>query len=65
MKVTSLGKFRALQQCSTLAGSFAILAADHRGNLLEALQKHAAAPITDAEFTAFKGKIIGGNGGSG
>lgn len=58
MKVTSLGKFRALQQCSTPAGSFAILAADHRGNLLEALQKHADAPITDADFTAFKGKII-------
>lgn len=58
MKVTSLGKFRALQQCTTPTGSFAILAADHRGNLLEALQKHAAEPITDTEFTAFKGKII-------
>lgn len=58
MKATSLGKFRALQQCSTPAGSFAILAADHRGNLLEALQKHAAAPISDGEFTSFKGKII-------
>ncbi len=58
MKATSLGKFRALQQCSTPAGSFAILAADHRGNLLEALEKHATAPLTDSEFTAFKGKII-------
>ncbi|MCA0453178.1 MAG: tagatose 1,6-diphosphate aldolase [Chloroflexi bacterium] len=58
MKLTSLGKFRALQQCSTPAGSFAILAADHRGNLLEALQKHSPTPITDSDFTAFKGQII-------
>lgn len=58
MRPTSVGKYRALQQCSSPAGSFAILAADHRGNLLEALEKHTGYPITDDEFTAFKRDII-------
>ncbi len=58
MKVTSLGKFRSLQQCSRPGGSFAILAADHRGNLREALQRHSSEQITDEILTDFKSTII-------
>lgn len=58
MKATSLGKFRALQQCSQPAGAFAILAADHRGNLRDALQQYSSEPITDAVLTDFKSTII-------
>ncbi len=58
MKITSLGKFRALQQCSRPGGAFAILAADHRGNLRDALQQHSTEPITDAILTDFKSSLI-------
>lgn len=58
MKTTSLGKFRALQQCSRPGGAFAILAADHRGNLQDALQQHSAEPITDTMLTDFKKMLI-------
>ena len=58
MKTTSLGKFRALQQCSRPGGAFAILAADHRGNLQAALQQHSAEPITDTMLTDFKNTLI-------
>ncbi len=58
MKLISLGKFRSLQQCTRPGGSFAILAADHRGNLLEALQQHSSIPITDDAFTRFKQTVI-------
>ncbi len=58
MKITSLGKFRALQQCSRPGGAFAILAADHRGNLRDALQHHSTEPITDALLTDFKRSLI-------
>jgi tagatose-1,6-bisphosphate aldolase len=58
MKSTSLGKFRALQQCSRAGGAFAILAADHRGNLRDALQQHSTEPITDAILTDFKSTLI-------
>jgi tagatose 1,6-diphosphate aldolase len=58
MKNTSLGKFRALQQCSRPGGAFAILAADHRGNLRDALQQNSTEPITDAILTDFKSTLI-------
>ena len=58
MKITSLGKFRALQQCSRPGGAFAILAADHRGNLRDALQQHSSEPVTDAILTDFKSTLI-------
>ncbi len=58
MKTTSLGKFRALQQCSRSGGAFAILAVDHRGNLRDALQQHSTEQITDALLTDFKSTIV-------
>lgn len=58
MKTTSLGKFRALQQCSRTTGAFAILAADHRGNLWDALQEHTTKTVTDAILTDFKSTLI-------
>jgi len=58
MKITSLGKFRALQQCSLPGGAFAILAADHRGNLRDALQQHSTEQVTDAILTNFKSTLI-------
>jgi len=58
MQITSLGKFRALQQCSLSVGVFAILATDHRGNLRDALQQHTSEPVTDAVLTDFKSTLI-------
>jgi tagatose-1,6-bisphosphate aldolase len=45
-------------QCSTPNGHFSIVAIDHRANLQSALNKHAANPITDDEFKAFKRQVI-------
>jgi tagatose-1,6-bisphosphate aldolase len=45
-------------QCSTPNGHFSIVAIDHRANLRAALNKHAANPITDDEFRAFKRQVI-------
>ncbi|MEL7673128.1 MAG: tagatose 1,6-diphosphate aldolase [Chloroflexota bacterium] len=56
--MTSLGKYRHLAQASTPAGHFVILAIDHRGNLRASLDRHAPAPLTDAEFAAFKLEVI-------
>lgn len=58
MQITSPGKFRALQQCSLPGGAFAILAADHRGNLRDALQQYTSEPVTDATLTDFKSTLI-------
>lgn len=57
--MTTIGKYRHLSQCSTAAGHFVILAIDHRGNLQAEMNRHAAQPISDAQFTAFKQMIIG------
>jgi len=56
--MTTLGTYRHLAQCSTAGGHFNILAIDHRGNLLESLNKHAPKPLTDDEFTAFKQHVL-------
>ncbi len=56
--MTSLGTYRHLAQCSTAAGHFNILAIDHRGNLLDSLNKHAPKPLTNDEFTAFKQHVM-------
>lgn len=58
MKQISLGKFRALQQCSSSGGTFAILAADHRGNLRDALQQYTPNPITNTILSDFKKTLI-------
>jgi tagatose 1,6-diphosphate aldolase len=58
--MATLGKFRHLSQCATEAGHFVILAIDHRGNLLNDLNRHAGRRLTDDEFAAFKQEVIGG-----
>ena len=55
---TTPGKYRHLSRCSTPGNHFLVLAIDHRANLREALDAAAAAPITDADFTAFKAQVL-------
>jgi len=56
MKTISIGKFRALQQCSTNRGIFACLALDHRQNLRKANPSF----IDSAELCRFKLEVIEG-----
>lgn len=56
--MTSLGKYRHLSQTSTADGHFVILAIDHRGNLRASLERHTPAPLSDADFAAFKLEVI-------
>ncbi len=56
--MTTMGKFRHLSQCATDDGHFVILAIDHRGNLLDDLNRHAERPLSDDEFAAFKQEVI-------
>lgn len=56
--MTTLGRYRHLQQCSTPAGHFVILAIDHRGNLQAELNRQRGEPITDADFIVFKAEIL-------
>ena len=56
--MTTFAKYRHLSQCSTSNGHFVILAIDHRANLLETLNKHAAAPLNDSQFVDFKQQLI-------
>lgn len=56
--MTSLGKYRHLMHTATPGGHFVVLAIDHRTNLLDALNKHTAQPLTDAQFVAYKQAII-------
>lgn len=60
--MTTHGKYRHLTRCSTDNGHFLILAVDHRGNLRADLDRHAAQPLSDAEFAAFKGQIAAAAG---
>ncbi|MBE2185111.1 MAG: tagatose 1,6-diphosphate aldolase [Anaerolineae bacterium] len=54
--MTTPGKLRALDACSTNGGHFNVLAIDHRGNLWDALAEHTT--VDDAFFTAFKRDAI-------
>ncbi len=45
--------------CSSADGVFCMLAIDHRDNLLALLNRHAAQPLTDGQFAAFKQQVIG------
>lgn len=56
--MTTMGKWRHLSRCSTTDGHFVIAAIDHRANLLETLNKHAATPFDDARFTAYKQDVM-------
>jgi len=52
--MTTMGKYRHLSHTSTSAGHFAILALDHRANLLEKLNQVAGHTLSDEEFAEFK-----------
>lgn len=54
----SLGKYRALQRCSTPDGSFAVLALDHQDSLKRALNPHQPASVTAADLTRFKLDVV-------
>lgn len=58
--MTTLGKLRHLSRATTANGHFAIIAIDHRGNLLSSLNESAPKPLTDAAFTQFKQDIVAG-----
>jgi tagatose 1,6-diphosphate aldolase len=54
----SIGKFRRLQQCSTLHGAIAVLALDHRNNLRAALNPADPSSVANSEMSAFKIEVI-------
>lgn len=54
----SLGKYRALQRCSTADGVFAVLALDHQDSLKRALNPHQPASVTAADLTRFKLEVV-------
>lgn len=52
--MTTMGKYRLLSHTSTPDGHFAILAIDHRANLLKLLNQAAPSPLSDEAFADFK-----------
>ena len=56
--MSTIGLYRSLSQCSDAAYTFAILALDHRDNLIADLQKHRAAPVTADDVVAFKRSVL-------
>jgi len=52
--MTTIGKYRLISHVSTASGHFAILAIDHRANLLERLNQTAPTPLNDEDFASFK-----------
>jgi tagatose-1,6-bisphosphate aldolase len=54
MIALTIGKYRALQQCSTPRGSFTCLALDHRQNLRRALNPANPETVSDNDLTGFK-----------
>ena len=58
MSTLSIGKWRALQQCSTPRGALAILAIDHRQNL-RALLRLDETGAANSALTVFKQQVVG------
>jgi tagatose 1,6-diphosphate aldolase len=56
--MSTIGVYRSLAQCSDATYNFAILALDHRDNLIADLQKHRATPVTADDVIAFKRSIL-------
>lgn len=52
------GKRRHLARVATANGHFVVLAIDHRANLRAKLDQHAAQPLDDAAFAAFKHDVL-------
>ena len=57
MSIT-IGKWRRLQQTASSRGTFCILAIDHRGPVRRALEKEAAAAISDERLTELKQDVV-------
>lgn len=58
METISIGKFRALQQCSTPNGAISVLALDHRGNLRTAMNPSSPDSVSAQDLTAFKQQVV-------
>lgn len=56
--MTTMGKYRLLSHTSTPDGHFAILALDHRANLLKSLNQAAPSPLSDEDFAGFKMQLM-------
>ena len=54
----TIGKWRRLQQTAGPAGTFSVLAVDHRGPLRRALGKESPEGETDEALTALKSDIV-------
>lgn len=54
MKTLTVGKIRALQQCTSDRGTFTCLALDHRQNLRKAISQGKDAIVSDGDLTDFK-----------
>jgi len=55
--MSKIGSFRSLAQLSDATHTFAILALDHRDNLIVDLQKHRTAAVTADDVVAFKRSV--------
>jgi tagatose 1,6-diphosphate aldolase len=53
-----LGTVRGLDACSSPAGTFTVLALDHRQNLRKELRPADPGSVTDAEMVAFKRAVV-------
>lgn len=56
----SIGKWRRLQQLATPAGTFTVLALDHRGNLRRVLNPDNPESVADRQIVEIKRDIIAG-----
>lgn len=56
--MSTIGIYRSLSQCSDTTHTFAILAIDHRDNLIADLQKHRAAAVGADDVVAFKRSVV-------
>src|SRR5262245_48362620 len=56
--MSTIGIHRSLAQLSDATRTFAILAIDHRDNLIADLQKHRAAPVDADAVIGFKRSVI-------
>jgi tagatose 1,6-diphosphate aldolase len=57
-KSLTVGKYRALQRCSTAESSFAILALDHQDALRQNMRPEDPASLTTKEIIAFKMQVV-------
>lgn len=58
LNTLSLGKYRALQRCSTAEGIFSVLALDHQDALKRALNPQQPTSVTTADLTRFKHAVV-------